>query len=85
MTTSTNSAAEIGLPEERFPAGWYCIRGNSDNRLPAGEHEAFIRPLPASSRLYMEVEIGGFVPMHFAGPRATIEAMIVAKIPGHTG
>lgn len=85
MTTSTDSAAGRGLPDERFPAGWYCIKGNSDNRLPRGEHEAFIRPIPASSRLYMEVEICGFLPMHFSGPRTTIEAMIVARIPGQTG
>lgn len=82
MTTDTDPAARRGLPAKPFCAGWYKIVGDSDNRLPAGQHLAFIHVMPDSSRLLVEVEIAGFLPMQLAGHRDTVEAMIAGEWRG---
>ncbi|MGO4173732.1 hypothetical protein [Bosea sp. TAF32] len=87
MTTSTDSAAAIGLPDQPFIDGDYQIAGNSVNGLPAGAHLAHITLVPAHvlskphQELFVSVDEapGLCVPLYMSGPRQLVESWIVDR------
>lgn len=88
MTTSTNSAAGIGLPEKPFNAGRYLIAGNSINLQPAGAaHVVYIVPAPDDPELPRPEQwlavwrmIGNASHRMIIGIREAIEASIIEEV-----